>query len=159
MSAAAVRLSESTWIRTVEIFGVFARRGVEGGCLWYGDRQMGVVEIIGVPRQINRKRNFEIQSDALAELNLRVPDEVSVLAQLHAHPGRRVRQSRWDNQMIVSRNIISIVLPHYGRDPVDLGECGIHRVIDGRWRCLDAAQRAESIVWGDTPTAGVTDLR
>ena len=106
MSAAAIRLSETTWIRTVEIFGVFARRGVEGGCLWYGDRQMGVVEIIGVPRQINRERNFEIRSDALAELNLRVPDEVSVLAQLHAHPGRRVRQSRWDDQMIVSRNII-----------------------------------------------------
>lgn len=159
MSALVVRLSETTWVRTVEIFGAFARRGVEGGCLWYGNRQIGIVEIIGVPRQINRERNFEIQSDALAELNQRVPDELSVLAQLHAHPGRRVRQSGWDDRMIVSRRIISIVLPHYGRTPVDLGVCGIHRVTDGRWRCLAEAARAESIVWIKTPAARLIDLR
>lgn len=159
MSAAVVRLSENTWVRTVEIFGVFARRAVEGGCLWYGNRQTGVVEIIGVPRQINRERNFEIQSDALAELNQGIHDRLSVLAQLHAHPGRHVRQSRWDDQMIVSRKIISIVLPHYGRAPVDLADCGIHCAIDGRWRCLAAAQRAESVMWVETPVAGVTDLR
>lgn len=154
-----LRVSEATWLRTVEIYAPFAQAGVEGGCFWYGDRASGLVAVIGVPSQINRPRNFEISSDALAQLSLGVPESMSVLAQLHAHPGTRVRQSWWDDRVVVSRKIISIVLPSYGRIPVSLDACGVHQFVAGRWRCIARPDRAEIFGWVDGDAARVVDQR
>ena len=153
-------VSQAGWARTIEVFGPFVKRAVEGGCLWYGRREIGSVELIGVPRQVNHPRNFEIPADALADLSLAVSAELSVLAQLHAHPGRAVRQSPWDDQVIVSRRVISIVLPDYGRGPVDLHDCGIHRVIERQWTLLgrEAAEQTVGLMPDSEPVA-VLDLR
>lgn len=160
MTGLPITVSATGWARTLEVFEPFSEREVEGGCLWYGRRDIGSVELIGVPRQVNQPRYFEIPSDALAELNLAMPPELSVLAQLHAHPGRTVRQSPWDDICIVSRRVVSVVLPGYGRGPVSLESCGIHRVIDGRWTLLRREASGQTIeLTPDTGTIGVMDLR
>ena len=160
MTPLRLEVSRSQWERTLDVFEPYVRRGVEGGCLWYGRRDSGSVELIGVPRQRNRERDFEIPAEALADLNLAVPAGLSVIAQLHAHPGRTVRQSPWDDLVIVSRRITSIVLPFYGRRPVEPRTCGIHQVIDGRWTLLDVRSATQAIdVRASGRPAEILDLR
>lgn len=156
MTAPPIRGSEAQWERTLDVFEPFVARGVEGGCLWYGRRETGSVELIGIPRQHNHQRNFEIPAEALADLNLMVPAGLSVLAQLHAHPGRTVRQSPWDDMVIVSRRVTSIVLPFYGCRPIELHDCGIHQVVDGRWVLLDRRSAVQVIEL--TAVAGPSEI-
>lgn len=138
MSPEALLLPDTIWPRTLELLAGYRRARVEGGCLWYGRRNgaTATAMLIGVPKQINRMRNFEIPSDALAELNAEIPDQLVVVAQLHLHPGSDTRHSTWDDHLVVSQRVFSLVLPNYGAPPCDLGHAGIH-AHDGRaWKRL-----------------------
>jgi hypothetical protein len=140
MSPDALVLPEAIWPRTLELLARYRRARVEGGCLWYGRREgaRATAMLIGVPKQANRMRNFEIPSGALAELNLQIPDGLVVVAQLHLHPGPDTRHSTWDDQLVVSQRVFSLVLPNFGAPPCSLGSAGIH-THDGRtWTRLPA---------------------
>jgi hypothetical protein len=69
-------------------------------------------------------------------LNLRIPDGLVVVAQLHLHPGNDTRHSPWDDQLVVSKRIFSLVLPNYGAPPCSLAAAGIHAHDGGGWVCL-----------------------
>lgn len=62
-----------------------------------------------------------------------------LLAQVHSHPGRDVRHSDGDDDLIVMpfEGMLSIVVPLYGVEWSGLETAGVHQYQDGRWtRCL-----------------------
>jgi hypothetical protein len=158
-----LNIPAAAWRETLAAVAPYAERRLEGGCLWYGDPDSLelTVSLVGVPTQINRARNFEIPAGALAALNNAVPASHVVLAQLHTHPGAITKQSPWDDRMLVSRKIISIVLPHYGRSPCELATCGLHVFIAGRWRLLQDEDRDRRIRFTEErqTDVAVIDLR
>jgi hypothetical protein len=160
-----IAIGPDVWPRTVAVFARFAAARMEGGCFWYGVRSVGpaepsVVATIGIPKQINRPRNFSIPADALADLNAAVHDDHEVLVQLDGHPGRDVAMSEWDEDLAVSRRIVSIVLPVWGYlERVDLDQLGIHVFEDGRWRRLGPAEASDLFVDRPDPSVTVVDRR
>ncbi len=139
MTPTTLEFTPALWRATLDALRPYSTRHLEGGCLWYGrrDGQMARADLVGVPKQVNRPRNFEIPADALAELNSRIGDELVVVAQVHSHPGVDTTHSPWDDTMMLSRKAISLVLPHYARPPCEIDMAGVH-VYDGtRWVKLE----------------------
>jgi hypothetical protein len=133
------------WETTLRLMQPYATRGVEAGCFWYGMRTDTAAFAVtaGIPAQINRPRNFEIPSEALAELIAHLPTpDLAAVAQIHTHPGDDTEHSPWDDDLVVSRKIYSLVLPMYGRLPCPLESAGVHLFADGEWRQLDSADAA-----------------
>ncbi len=162
MNARLLRVSAAAWDTTLDLFEPFARAWVEGGCLWYGTRtaKQIKVQLIGVPQQINRPRNFEIPAEALAALNKEVPDGMEVLAQIHGHPGDDTTQSWWDDQLIVSRRILSLVLPRYGCRPCAIENTGIHLFRNGSWERVEPPEVSGKLIrTADQLAVKVVDLR
>lgn len=133
MTPATLEFPPTLWDTTLDALKPYRARRVEGGCLWYGHRdgQTAYAVLVGVPKQINRPYNFEIPADALAELNTHIGDGLVVVAQIHSHPGGSTTHSHWDDAMILSRKMFSLVLPHYARLPCTINMAGVH-VYDGR---------------------------
>jgi hypothetical protein len=164
VNAIALEVPEAIWLATQGIFEGFARGEVEGGCLWYGRPvpERTRVELVGVPRQLNRRQNFEIPPDALAELNAAVPEDYEVVGQVHGHPGDDVHHSWWDDDLVVSRRIVSLVLPAWGARPLAIGKVGVHLFQDGAWRRLDSQGVRQALVFDGSLQDGqapVLDLR
>lgn len=140
-------VSGCAWQATAKLFSEYAARRVEGGCFWYGhrDEEKAIAVLLGVPRQINRPRNFEIGADDLARLTEAVSKlGLVAVAQIHSHPGLNVAHSPWDDSLVVSKRVYSLVLPNYGKNPISLVSVGVHRFEEERWLRLnkDAAKTA-----------------
>lgn len=128
MTSATLTVIPSVWEATLDALAPYHARQVEGGCLWYGRRDAEGTRavLVGIPKQVNRPRNFEIPANALAELNARVPEDLVVVAQVHSHPGQCTRHSPWDDGLVVSRKIFSLVVPRYAARPCELASAGVH---------------------------------
>lgn len=136
------------WEQTLDIFELFSRSGLEAGCIWYGRRgdEINVASMIGVPKQVNNPRNFYIDGDSLAELTETIGQTgLTAVAQVHIHPGISVEHSTYDDAMIVSRRIHSLVIPHYGKRPCEISDVGVHVFRDGRWVLLESAEGVEIV--------------
>jgi hypothetical protein len=122
-------IPETVWRATTGLLTPYAVAQVEACVYWYGTRseEAAVVSVVGVPRQLNRPRNFDVHSEDLAALIRRLPDPLVAVAALHTHPGIDARA--------VSHKILSLVLPFYGRDP-QLADAGVHQSVDERWVML-----------------------
>lgn len=138
-----------TWLTTVSLLGPYARAQVEAGLYWYGIRTeaAAVVSLVGIPAQVNNTRNFEVPDDDLAGLSRRIPEPLVVVGALHIHPGSDTNHSDHDDKRAVSRKILSLVLPFYGRDP-KLEQAAVHECRDGHWSRLadDEAQARVHII-------------
>jgi hypothetical protein len=155
---AKLMVPQLLWQRTMDIFESYTRQKLEAGCFWYGLRTEGRATAlsVGIPRQENRPRNFQIDGDDLAILTqVACEPGLVAVAQIHLHPGTDVRHSPWDDEQIVSRNIYSLVLPNYGKPPVLFETVGVHRFESGRWTRLATDIAETAIVF--TPT--VVDTR
>jgi hypothetical protein len=143
---ARLLLTEQTWRTTVALLDYYARLGLEAGLNWYGVRaiDVAVVSLIGIPQQTNRQTNFDVEADSLATLTRRVPEPLVVVAQLHTHPGVDTNHSSWDDGRALSRKILSLVLPHYGRNAA-LDHVGVHEFVEDKWRRMDAGESARRI--------------
>ena len=139
---------ETLWRDTSTLMRQYARKRVEAGCFWYGLRNdnSSIAATIGIPRQKNRPGNFHVHADDLASLVTTAcgPGLVTV-AQLHLHPDDDVDHSSWDNGQIVSRKILSIVIPNYGAQPFSLGTLGVHIFEHDQWRRLSAREAQEAV--------------
>jgi hypothetical protein len=136
------------WETTIGLIQPYATRGVESGCFWYGTRteSAAFAVTVGIPFQVNRRRNFEIPSEAMAALVGRLPSsDLVAVAQIHTHPGEDTAHSPWDDDLVVSRKIYSLVLPRYGKLPCPTDTARIHRFAEGRWLALDPADATERI--------------
>jgi hypothetical protein len=158
-------VTPALWASTLEVFAPFASRRVEGGCFWYADADPSgdhrPVAAIGVPKQDNFPRNFRISADSLADLNEAAPEGAAVVAQLHSHPEQWVGQSNWDDELIVSRRILSVVLPHYaGGEPL-IKDCGLHVFEGGEWRRVPLSRLGSRLIVdaAKDPQPSVIDLR
>lgn len=134
----------------------------ESGVLWYGLRDNtgnGTVAYVVAPRQRMTWGNYSISAEALAEVVHRLPDDWKPLAQVHSHPGRIVEHSSYDDRMVSSRRVLSLVFPCYGRGikAFPLG-VGVHECQNGYWHLLDPASALCRVVLIDE-TVRVEDLR
>jgi hypothetical protein len=137
------------WELTLDLMVPYAERGVEAGCFWYGARasHIDVALVVGISRQINRPRNFEIPSDALAEMIAALPSAGLVaVAQIHTHPGSNTKHSPWDDDLVVSRKLYSLVLPAYGRRPCPMNTVAVHEFSNDRWQRLKSDEAAHRIL-------------
>lgn len=134
MTPETLELTPSVWQATLVALAPYRTGRVEGGCLWYGWRnsEHAWAVLVGVPKQINRADHFAIPAEALAELNALIPDAFVVVAQVHTHPGVGTTHSAWDDTMMVSRKLFSLVLPRYAALPCEVGAAGVH-IHDGNW--------------------------
>lgn len=152
----------SIWRATLEIFKPYHDDGVEGGCYWYAATSQGsrAVSVVGVPRQLNEPRFFDVAADDLAELNTSMAPELTVVAQLHGHPGTWVGLSEWDEGMTLSRKVLSIVLPNYGPPTTRPRDCGVHAWTGTGWQQVSAESLDPWLVIEDRDEAvEVVDLR
>jgi hypothetical protein len=152
-------ITDSLWKETIAVLQQYTARKVEAGCFWYGLRgaENASALVLGIPRQINRPPNFEIPADELAKLTDAACAHAGLVAvaQLHLHPGSDVRHSPWDDQQVVSRNIYSLVIPHYAKSPIHFDRIGIYRFEQDRWIRLTPQQARGAIVIA----ASVVDTR
>lgn len=134
----------------------------ESGLLWYGPRDAagnGTVAYVVAPRQRMTWGNYTIPADALAEVVHGLEKDWKPLAQIHSHPGKYVEHSSYDDRLVSTRRVLSLVFPSYGRRkrPFPLG-VGIHEWQNEYWHLLgrDSAERRVVIVEG---AVRVEDLR
>jgi hypothetical protein len=136
--------------------------GREAGAMWYGPKDAdgnGTVSYVVAPRQRMRRGNYHVSAEALAEVIYRLPEGYKPLAQVHSHPGKWVEHSSYDETMVSSQRILSLVFPFYGRQTSDFPHgIGVHEWQDGYWHCLDldSAMRRISLANGEVR---VEDMR
>lgn len=140
-------VTDETWRATRALFGRYAYSEVEAGLYWYGARsaEAATVSFIGVPEQVNRRTNFDVEAESLAILTRRVPEPLVVVAQLHTHPGTDTNHSPWDDERAVSRKIFSLVLPYYGNHAT-LEQAAVHEYVDSQWCRLNQPEAASRII-------------
>lgn len=160
MTPTTLQLTPAVWRATLDALEPYRRRRVEGGCLWYGRRGGGSARavLVGIPNQVNHPRNFDIPADWLAELNGLVPDGLIVVGQVHTHPGADTTHSPWDDRMMVSRKVFSLVLPHYAAPPCDISSVGVHTHDGHGWvKLLPAEVQRRLIIEteGDAPAGAI----
>jgi len=134
----------------------------ESGVMWYGTKDAsgdGTVRYVVAPRQQMRWGNYHVSAEALAEVVHRLPEGLKPLAQAHSHPGEWVEHSTYDDAMVSSNRILSLVFPSYGRETrIFLHGVGVHEWQNGYWHRLDPDLAKKRIVPVDGEVR-VEDLR
>jgi len=114
-------------------------RGLEAVVVWIG----GVIDpqtarIVGAlrPGQIAYAGEdgcaVEVPPDALSELISLLPPELFVLARVHTHPSEAYHSPVDDQNMLISHNgAISVVVPNFALEPIDLAACSVNELRHG----------------------------
>lgn len=135
----------------------------ESGCIWYGRRGAGgagTVTMVIAPLQRMAPFNYHIPADALTTVVRGLPDDVRPLAQVHSHPGVNVEHSRYDDKMVMSKRVLSLVFPTYGRYVVATFPrgVGVHEWQEDYWHLLPENLSARRIRVGGGEVE-ITDMR
>lgn len=123
----------------------------ECGVFWYGPKDgagNGTVAYVVAPRQEMSWGNYHIAPEDLARVVHGLEDGWKALAQIHSHPGTRVEHSNYDDRMVSSTRLLSLVFPRYGRsksDPFPAG-IGVHEWQNDYWYLLDFAEAQSRII-------------
>jgi hypothetical protein len=155
-----LRVSPDALTATLDLLRRAGNR--ESGLFWYGPRDPvgnGTVAYVVAPRQRMSWGNYHVSAQDLGEVVYRLPDNWKPLAQVHSHPGFRVEHSNYDDSMVSSHRVLSLVFPSYGRgvEPFPNG-VGVHEWQDDYWHLLDLASVRRRIVLIDG-TVRAEDLR
>lgn len=119
--------------------------GHEAVVLWIGTVQDATTaHVSGAirPRQVAYRSDLgcavEVPPDAIADLVAALPDRHFVLARVHTHPGEAYHSAVDDrNLLIAHRGAISVVVPEFAADPLNLARCSVNELgPDGTWREL-----------------------
>lgn len=125
--------------------------GVEAVVLWIGralsDEHAEIIAPVR-PGQVAYRGPegcaVEVPPDALSEIISMLPEGAFVLARVHTHPGRAYHSPVDDTNMLIAHNgAISIVVPDFARDPMDLARCSVNELRRDGWRELSAAEVAQ----------------
>jgi hypothetical protein len=120
--------------------------GLEAAVLWIGRKASeGLVEISGVhmPEQLAIRTEFGVAvtvvEHALSALIAALPPGMFVPVRLHTHPAEAYHSSTDDDNMLLShRGAISIVVPDFAREPIELACCSVNELDHHHhWRELD----------------------
>lgn len=115
------------------------RKGLEAVVVWIGevvDDTQARVAVAVRPGQIAYRSAagcaVEVPPEALSELIEALPDGLFVLARLHTHPTEAYHSEVDDTNMLISHHgAISIVVPHFARDPLELSRCSVNELRHG----------------------------
>jgi hypothetical protein len=155
-----LRVPSDALTATLDLLRGAGRR--ESGLFWYGLRDSsgnGIVTYVVAPRQRMSRGNYHISAQDMGEVVHRLPDDWKPLAQVHSHPGVGVEHSRYDDHMLSSRRVLSLVFPSYGRGRrVFPAGVGVHEWQNGYWHLLDFVSARHRVVPIDARVR-VEDLR
>ena len=139
---------------TRELLAELGDEGLESTVLWVG-RVIGpqTAGVLGAvrPRQVAYRGEdglaVEVPQDALSELISALPEGVFVLARVHSHPGAAYHSQLDDTNMLIAHEgAISIVVPDFAREPIDLARCSVNELRhDKGWVELGAATVRERL--------------
>lgn len=121
---------------------------LEGVVLWIGRPTAEHVEIVTefVPPQIAYRSEegvaVQIPDDVIAEIITALPAGYAISARVHSHPASAYHSDVDDLNAILShQGAISIVVPNFARDPIELERCSINeRDERHRWRELPVSE-------------------
>ena len=135
----------------------------EAACLWLGvsEGNSARVKALVVPRQWNRRLNYEIPAEAMQTVaELARPRGWTLLANIHSHPGADTEHSLYDDEMMPSRKALSLVFPWHGhwRSPWPY-DAGVHEFVDDYWHLLTEDAAGDRIVWRMDLPLTLKDLR
>lgn len=128
------------------------RQGLETVVVWVGyviDETTAAVMAAIRPGQVAYRGDdgcaVEVPPEALSELIAALPDGMFVLARLHTHPTVAYHSPVDDTNMLISHNhAISIVVPFFAADPLDLLRCSVNELVHGHgWAELTADEITE----------------
>ncbi len=116
--------------------------GHEGICYWAGREESDrtCLEIVLVPTALHERFGVFVSAAAFGEVARRARRMgLGVLVQVHSHPGADVRHSDGDDDLVVMpfENMLSLVVPHYGRTLKSMADFGVHQFQDHRWVLCD----------------------
>ncbi|MDG7001473.1 MAG: Mov34/MPN/PAD-1 family protein [Nitrososphaerota archaeon] len=124
-------------------------QGCEGTGLWIGhsisENSIRITRFFA-PEQICTKTQFGISVDLTPCAHLLLTDNLRpgelFYARIHSHPARAYHSQKDDaNPILTHEGAISIVVPNFAQQPIDLGRCAIYRLEHGRgWLSLSAAE-------------------
>lgn len=139
------------------------RAGRNEACVfWYGERHGDNAYVLSVrcPAQVSTWGNYHVEPEAMSEMVRDLPDTWRPLAQIHSHPGVNVEHSRYDDAMVSSRRILSIVFPAYGKLAANWpSEIGVHEWQTDYWHMLSAAQASARLHVQPSGDVEVRDFR
>lgn len=122
-----------------------AARPCEGVVYWFGLEQPthSVVTTLVVPDADTGHGDVVTSAAANAEaLGAVVGTPLVLLGQAHSHPRSDVRHSLVDDRETFAQfpGALSVVVPFFARDGMDLHRCGVHRHLSGRYVRIPAPQ-------------------
>jgi len=156
------RVGAQVMARTREALVTFAESGKsdgghEGLVFWAGEESNDATEYSAVVVPDATHSQFGVFVDELAygrAVREARSQGLVLLAQVHSHPGRDVRHSDGDDDLIVMpfEGMLSLVVPRYGVGWSRLDTAGVHQFQDGRWvQCsADSILRSISAVTDGT---------
>lgn len=157
-------ISQALLYLTFRVFETYRERSVEACCFWYGRHvsdAVSKVSAVVVPRQINRRLNFDVPSSSIPPVSEATRREGwKNLAQLHSHPGTDVEHSLYDDLHANSRRALSIVLPNYGAPTMNwFDDVGLHEFQNGYWHYLSAQDASNRLHFENSDEVELIDLR
>src|SRR6185312_4194715 len=156
-----VYVTESVLEETARALASFAdTSGSEGVVYWFGLEfaQRAVVTTLIVPDADTSTGAVRTSAAANAEaVGAVVGTPLLLLGQAHSHPFDRVGHSWVDDRETFAQfpGALSVVVPYYGRQGMEIASCGVHRHIDGRYRRIRDTQIGDHL----KVLPGVRDLR
>jgi hypothetical protein len=115
-------------------FQVKGQDGCEGTGLLIGvfrDTTHASVTRVFFPEQVATKSRWGVAVDLTERAHYTLPDELKdnerFLARIHSHPEEAYHSERDnENQVVSHKGAISIVVPFFGRDSIDLQDCAVY---------------------------------
>jgi|GEM_PF-1671323 hypothetical protein len=132
----------------------------EGIVYWFG-LELGpraIVASLVVPNADSSRGDIVTSAAANAEaLGAVVGTPLVLLGQAHSHPRANVRHSPVDDRETYAQfpGALSVVVPFFSRNGIDLSRCGVHRHLAGRYQLIprDQVQQHVRVV------PGIVDFR
>ncbi len=144
---------------TARLLDSFATlRPSEGVVYWFGidTPEIAMVCSLIIPDADTANGCVRTSAQANAAAIMTTVDTPLVyLGQAHSHPGGFVSHSGTDDNETFARfdGAISVVVPWFGRYGFHLGQCGVYRHIDGRFRQVSDVDGHLRVI------PGIVDLR
>lgn len=131
------RMPANTLPASLEAMAADGLHGNEGIVMWLGRAELGIATIthlvIFAEHLLRKRPDFlEVPPDTLNRLaDIAEPLEVSLIGQIHSHPGTFTDLSIPDRRYGISAPYyLSVVAPHYAQDPAtDWPQCGVHQFV------------------------------
>lgn len=156
-----VYVTEASLEETARLLASFANSGEsEGVVYWFGVElgERAVVTTLIVPDADTSTGAVRTSAAANSEaVGAVAGTPLVLLGQAHSHPFDRVGHSWVDDRDTFAQfpGALSVVVPYYGRRGMELGTCGVHRHLDGKYRRIRGTRVDEHL----RVLPGMRDLR